>query len=546
MSGRAYELKDLFWEVTKRCNARCSFCGSSCGLQAAEGELTTEEIIRVFREIAQDTDASRIMINITGGEPLMRQDLFDVMSECVRLGFRWGMVSNGMLITPEVIGRMKAAGMKTISVSLDGLQETHERLRGVPGSFGRVLAALRLLREADFLEHIQVTTVINRQNIGELEALRELLLPLGLNSWRVAIVDGIGRASGKDELLLGPDELRRYLDFIHAHSGDAELPVETSCSHFLGYRDETLGRPPFRCRTGVSVGSILANGDIFVCPNVPREPSLIQGNVRRDRFMKVWREGFAPFRDPELRRGKACADCPDWPACRGDSMHTWDFAAQEPGFCWRRYFPQEPEKRLTLEDAKARLKARCGTLRGVWVRYDGPAQRRPLVFTPTATRELTELFRWGSWHPAALSEQMGCLIGHELADCTLVEFVSPVYLELRSTTQATFSRRSWQAAQQELESINRSILAERCRDFRLFGTHCSLLGFVHSHPAHLPLNPSEPDEVFQRELARRGLQWSVIVNPQTKRLAALFGETMTLADTLLITEPEHSVSISPT
>lgn len=542
MNGNGWKLETLFWEATKRCNAHCAFCGSSCGREPMADELTTEEILRAFREIAADTDATRIMINVTGGEPLMRPDVFDVMAECQRLGFPWGLVTNGMLITDEVIRRMRETGMRTISVSLDGLPETHDRLRGVPGSFDRIIAALRKLRAADFLQHIQVTTVVNRQNISEMEALREMLLPMGLDSWRVAIVDGIGRAAGQDQLLLGTQELRTYLDFIARHRRDAQLPVITSCSHYLGDRDGDMGRTPFVCHTGKRVGSILANGDIFVCPNVPRVPELMQGNVRRDRFMQVWRDGFRFFRDPESRHCGPCRDCPDWPACRGDSLHTWDFDAGEPGFCYRRHFPLSGE-RPGQADVIARLKARDGALSAVNVRYGGePAGQ--LIFTPDAVRDLAAYFHWGRSHPASLSEQMAALIGHELADATLVEAVSPVYLEMRSTEVAAFSDRSMHSAQEELRAVNRAYLTEACRDFRLLDTPCQLVGFVHSHPGGLPLAPSEPDVQLHEQLAAQGIGWSVIVKAESRRIAAFRGEGMLLGEAMLIVEQDSAFDVS--
>lgn len=542
MNGNGWRLETLFWEATKRCNAHCAFCGSGCGHEPMAGELTTQEILRTFREIAGDTDATRIMINVTGGEPLLRPDLFDVMAECHCLGFPWGMVTNGMLITDEVIRRMQETGMRTISVSLDGLPETHDRLRGVPGSHAMIVAALQKLRAAAFLQHIQVTTVVNRHNIGELEALREMLLPLHLDSWRVAIVDGIGRAAGQDSLLLGTEELRTYLDFIERFRSDPGLPVITSCSHYLGDRDRSLGREPFFCRTGKHVGSILANGDIFVCPNVPRIPELIQGNVRRDRFMQVWQEGFRFFRDPDSRRCGPCRDCPDWPACRGDSLHTWNFDAQEPGFCFRRHFPHSGTQ-PTQAGIIARLKERYGPLCALTVRYGAePASR--LIFTPDAVQDMAACFHWGRRHPASLSEQMAVLIGHELADATLVEAVSPVFLERRSTEVAAFSARSLHSAQEEVQAINRTYLTEACRDFRLTDTPCQLVGFIHSHPGGLPLAPSEPDVALHEQLAAQGIGWTAIINPQTQRLAAFHGKGMLLGEAMLVVERDSSFHIS--
>ena len=103
---KAYEehqLRSLFFEVTSRCNARCEHCGSSCGDFIPKDEITKEEMIGVLDDIAEHYDPTRIMLDITGGEPLVKKDLFEIMDYANKLGFRWGMTSNGMLINDEIL-----------------------------------------------------------------------------------------------------------------------------------------------------------------------------------------------------------------------------------------------------------------------------------------------------------------------------------------------------------------------------------------------------------------------------------------------------------
>lgn len=521
-----YPLQDLFWECTLRCNAFCAFCGSRCGEVSCD-ELTTEEILTAFQDVAAKMDPCSIMINVTGGEPLLRKDLFQVMGECVKLGFSWGMVTNGILLTPEIVEKLRDAGMKTVSISLDGLEDTHNALRGVKNGFQKSLAGIRMLREADFLEHIMVTTVVSKKNIDQLEQLYDLLLTLGIDSWRVAMVDPIGRAGGQEDLLLGKEELDRYLDFIASH-GSAALPVTTSCSHYLGSRDHALGRERFVCRTGKNVASILANGDIFVCPNVPRRPELVQGNVKRDSLAEVWETGFRYFRDPDVRRAENCKTCPDWLKCRGDSMHTWNFDENCPNFCYRRFFPAAAHGPC-LEDIPPKLKPAHPQLWGIRISYGQEAEQ--VVFTPNAARELHQFFRWGQEHPANLSEQLACLIGHPLADGILVEFVAPAYLEARNSLEAAFTETSLHSAVVETNAINLHYAAS---SLCLIEKPCKLLGFVHSHPTGLDLGMSEPDVLLHTHLLEQGLTLSMIVNPQRRQLAAYCGKDMQLARLLLL------------
>lgn len=531
MSNMQYPLKNLFWECTLRCNAFCAFCGSRCG-EIRSRELTEGEILSAFRDVAEKMDPKTIMINVTGGEPLLRKDLFDVMAQCTAMGFSWGMVTNGMLITPEVISRMRKSGMKTISVSLDGMRQTHEELRGVRNCFDVIVRNLYLLREADFLDHLQVTTVVSKRNIGELNDLYALLKSIGLDSWRVAIVDPIGRAQEQEGLLLDKDDMQRYLDFIRSHQSDPNLAVITSCSHYYGKENRFGNEVSYVCHTGKTVASILANGDIFVCPNVPRRPELIQGNICRDSLPEVWKTGFRQFRDPDYRRGGTCKGCPEWTVCWGDSAHTWDYDKKEPNFCYRELFGKQQEHVLPLlENVIPKIKKSTRRLSGIHVR-NGWKNSIPVVFTPNAAQELYNYFHWGQRHPQNLSELMAALIGHKLSDGYLVEFVSPVYLAKRNTTCAAFTQKSLESGWMESEAINASY--HKCQELQLLEEPCGLLGFIHSHPDDLELFLSEADVSLHKMLITNGIALSAIVNPQRRQIAAFCGETIEWAEVRIL------------
>ena len=162
-----HTLKDLFWECTLTCNAKCKHCGSNAESKKYENELSTEEIKNAFKQIAEDMDASKILINVTGGEPLVREDLFEVMEYATNeLGFKWGMTTNGILLNDKNIKKLKKSNMETISISIDGLEETHDSFRGVPGSYKIITNNIKKLKDANFVKYIQVTTVFHKQNIN--------------------------------------------------------------------------------------------------------------------------------------------------------------------------------------------------------------------------------------------------------------------------------------------------------------------------------------------------------------------------------------------
>lgn len=322
-----HPLIDLFWECTLTCNAHCKHCGSSAEKKQYEDELTTEEIKNAFKQIANDMNANEILINVTGGEPLVRKDLCEVMEYATNeLGFHWGMTTNGILLNDKNIEKLKKANMETISISVDGLQETHDEFRGVPGSYEKIMENIKKLKQANFVKHLQVTTVFHKKNINQLDELYEIMLGLGLDSWRLISMDPIGRAKENEELLLNAEELRKLLDFIKAKNKKKKLMLLYGCPGFLGLKyEKEVRRGYFYCRTGISVASILYNGDLYVCPNVPRIKSLVQGNIREDNFKDVWDNKYKEFRNKERTKCEECAECEWWEECLGGSLHTWNF-----------------------------------------------------------------------------------------------------------------------------------------------------------------------------------------------------------------------------
>ena len=101
---------------------------------------------------------------------------------------------------------------------------------------------------------------------------------------------------------------------------------------------------PFTCLTGVTIGSVLSNGDIFVCPDVERRPELIQGNIRKERFIDVWEKKFKIYRKLNRTINEKCKKCKDWKLCGGDAFHTWDFDHNEPRFCHLKNLNRPKEK----------------------------------------------------------------------------------------------------------------------------------------------------------------------------------------------------------
>lgn len=350
---KEHRLEQLFLEVTSNCNAKCEHCGSSCGYIRQKDEVSAEDLKKTLKEIADAYDATNILLDVTGGEPLMRKDLFDIMGYADSLGFKWGMTTNGMLITDKVIDNLEKTHMASVSISLDGIGKTHEEFRKVPGCFNKIvenIKKLKTLKDKGTLYVLQVTTVANKKNIKELDELYNLMIDLGVDSWRLITVDPIGRAKDSDDILLDKKEFKYVIDYIIEKNKLDKLEIEYGCAHYLGLNYEKKVRPHyFICEAGINIGSVLSNGDIFVCPNVPRVKELIQGNVKTDSFVDVWENKYKEFRKINRCKSDKCKKCKYWKHCLGDSFHTYDYCNKTQNICIKDIFTDREMNNLKID-----------------------------------------------------------------------------------------------------------------------------------------------------------------------------------------------------
>jgi len=339
------KLRDLFIEVTLKCNAYCEHCGSSCGNDVPDDGMSTDDIKHILDDVASNFKPQDILLNITGGEPLLRSDLFELMAYAVGLGFSWGITTNGILINDRIINLIKETKMASISISLDGLKETHETFRKVPHSFDKIINNIKKLQKIKTIKVVQVTTVANKKNLHELPAMYELMKDLKIDAWRIVNVDSIGRAKDNCDILLDSNDYQYLFDFIEKSRLEKIIKIEYGCAHYLGISlEKELRDTYFMCTTGLSVASLLYNGDIYVCPNVERRPELIQGNIKQDLFSKVWYTKFKEFRNEKRTSCDMCLKCNAWHYCLGDSFHTWNFETNSPNFCIKKIIKEEKDE----------------------------------------------------------------------------------------------------------------------------------------------------------------------------------------------------------
>jgi len=323
-------LQWLFFELTDRCNLRCRHCGSSC---TAEGQLLTIGDIEATLKTIRNAGP---VICLTGGEPMLHPDYFEIARLIRSMGFFWGMTTNATLIDDEAARKLREAGMSTVSVSLDGMERSHDSLRQTDGAWRLAIRGLKALQKAGF--EPQVTTVVHQGNFDELEQLYDLLSEMGIRSWRPINVEPIGRACESGDMMLRPEQFAHLLRYIRYKRFDpsCEMEVTFGCSHYLGVDFERMVRDRyFLCGAGILIASVRSNGDICACLDIENRPELVQGNIRTDNFMDVWLERFSVFRRDRSADSKACAGCAERLVCGGDSAHTWDYDTNEAKFCYR-------------------------------------------------------------------------------------------------------------------------------------------------------------------------------------------------------------------
>ena len=326
-------LRQLFFELTLNCNEHCWHCGSRCGEVLAK-EMDPQGWKDILDQIKEDFNGSLPQINVTGGEPLLYSGFEEVMSYAHSLGFKWGMTSNAILITPEVAQMLKRCGMNTISVSIDGLPDSHDKIRGLSGAYERAMQGIQNLIDLDCFDRIMVTTVVNHRTISELDELYEIMCGIDIDVWRIMGIEPIGRALDHPELLLTDEDQRRLMDFIRDKRAD-NMPVEYGCCHYLGLDYEREVRDSyFFCMAGVTVASVTVTGDVYGCLDIDRtQPGVIQGNIHERRFSDIWNNEFKGFRYDRSEDNEKCSNCSSRKYCMGGAFHTWDYVNKTQRLC---------------------------------------------------------------------------------------------------------------------------------------------------------------------------------------------------------------------
>jgi radical SAM enzyme (rSAM/lipoprotein system) len=227
-------------------------------------------------------------------------------------------VTNGFLLSPNRFNSLLNAGLRSITISLDGLEDSHNWLRANNKSFQRAFDAISLLPTIPDLKY-DVVTCVHPGNLEELDQLKELLVKAGVKYWRIFTIFPIGRARDDDQLQLTPAQFKQVFEFIRETRKENRINLNYSCEGFLGDYEGEVRDNFFFCRAGINVASILADGSISACPDL--RDNFIQGNIYKDDFMTVWNHGFKKYRDRSWTKTDECATCDSYRYCEGNGLH---------------------------------------------------------------------------------------------------------------------------------------------------------------------------------------------------------------------------------
>lgn len=315
---KEHTLSYLFWECTTRCNLNCLHCGSDCRQESKYKDMPKEDFLKALDTIKNPPE--NFIVVFTGGEPLVRKDIEECGREIRKRGMKWSMVSNGMFYTAERHNSLLNAGMGALTISLDGLKESHNWMRNNKLSFDRAISAIEIAASSSRL-NLDVVTCVNHRNIGELNQIRDLLISLGVKKWRLFTIIPIGRAAQNKDMLLSDEEFVVLMEFITQNRKKNLINLSFSCEGYIGKYENKARDLFFFCRAGINIGSVLIDGSISACPNIDRD--FVQGNIYEDNLYEIWQTKFTEFRDRSWMKRGQCAECKDFKHCGGNGFHNW-------------------------------------------------------------------------------------------------------------------------------------------------------------------------------------------------------------------------------
>ncbi|MFA4015980.1 MAG: hypothetical protein RUDDFDWM_001081 [Candidatus Fervidibacterota bacterium] len=339
LEKRSYLPKLVFIETTVACNLSCLHCRRTT--TSPKEQLHTEEIMRLIEELVE---VGKPVLVFSGGEPLLRDDIFELVRHANSLGLITCMATNATLMTKEMAAEVKASGIKRCAVSLDGPSaDVHDAIRGVKGAFERTVTGIKNLLSCGV--EVQINITLTRTTKPYLRPMHQLAKALGAVALHVFLLVPVGcGAQLADTEMMTPHECEEALEELCELMFLGELPIRATCApHFyrivaqkglmnlLAGQQSRLSSFTRGCLAGTGVCFISQSGDVMPCGYLP----IPAGNIRTQSFSEIWHHSklFEVLRDCTLLEGK-CGVCEFKDICYGCRARayfaTGNMMAQEP------------------------------------------------------------------------------------------------------------------------------------------------------------------------------------------------------------------------
>lgn len=309
----------VFWEITSRCNLLCRHCYTHSGRSGVE--LSREKLFEILRILCSKNIFS---LGIGGGEPLLVKELESIIKNATESDVDISLSTNGTLLTPSRAKRLKEAGVVLVQVSIDGLESTHDSIRG-KGNFKKAVKALRILKDHNIVTRLAFTA--NKQNYSEIEPVFELALGLEIDWFIVFRYMDSGR-EGKS-LVLSKEQLKQIATTLIKLHQNFPLKVFFEKLLFLPFLLDERYVSKKLCNAGKSIMNICANGDVTPCPHIR---NIIVGNILQDDFNELW---HSPLMDGNGKLSRECSRCKFNESCGGGCLATTeDGLTNKDPLCW--------------------------------------------------------------------------------------------------------------------------------------------------------------------------------------------------------------------
>ncbi len=312
----AATLRRVYWEVTAGCNLRCIHCRRTDVLvKGSPDELTTKEAKSFIDQLAE---MGRPVLIFSGGEPLFRKDIFELIEYAQAKGLPSGLATNGTLVNDAIAEKLAKAGVYYASISLDGaVAKTHDAFRG-PGNFAKALKGFLALKNAGI--KVQVNFTMTKKNAGEITEVYHLSKSMGASALYLFLLVPVGcGVEIADSDMLLPEEVEEWLKWVAKKDKPGELPIKAICAPHYYRVESEMGTVPISqerkgCLAGIHMCFVSHKGDVFPCGYLP----LAAGNIKKTPLKTIWTESklFEDFRNPELLEGR-CGSCDFKNVCGG-------------------------------------------------------------------------------------------------------------------------------------------------------------------------------------------------------------------------------------